>query len=377
MNKKPLIAVGMSGGVDSSVSALLLKEQGFDVLGLFMKNWEEEDPQGNCLSSKDAEDAAAVCAALKIPFYSVNFVREYRDAVFTQFLEECKAGLTPNPDVLCNREIKFKIFLNKAFELGASSLATGHYCRADSEKGQLFKGADPDKDQSYFLHAVGSDALRCARFPIGHLCKRQVRALAREAGLPTSEKKDSTGICFIGERNFKSFLGQFLGFQKGPLLTLDGKQVGEHDGIAYYTIGQRRGLGLGGEGEAWYVLGKDLSRNTVIVERGERHPALYSDTLIAESPFWISSAPSLPLRCCAKIRYRQKDTPCTLAQAGPDRWIVSFDHPQRAMTPGQSVVFYERDLCLGGAVIKEAGPSYYEMRKELPSADLCSEARSV
>ncbi len=364
MNKQ-LVAVGMSGGVDSSVSALLLKEKGLNVMGLFMKNWEEDDPNGNCLSSREAEDAAAVCAKIGIPFYSVNFVREYRDAVFEQFLSECKEGLTPNPDVLCNREIKFKVFLKKAFELGASHLATGHYCQVDSSTGQLFKGADPAKDQSYFLHAIDASALRSTLFPIGHLCKPEVRELARKAGLPTSEKKDSTGICFIGERNFKSFLSQYLGFQKGPLLTLDGKKVGEHDGVAYYTIGQRRGLGLGGEGDAWYVVGKDLENNAVFVERGERHPALYFDTLIADSFTWISGeAPPLPLSCTAKIRYRQKDTPCTLEKQG-SQWIVSFEHPQRAVTPGQSVVFYQGDHCLGGAVIREAGPSYYTMKKEL------------
>lgn len=362
MKNQELIAVGMSGGVDSSVAALLLKEQGFNVIGLFMKNWEEDDPQGHCLASKEAEDAAAVCSQIDIPFYSVNFVKEYREGVFEQFLTECKAGLTPNPDILCNREIKFKVFLNKAKELGASRLATGHYCRV--ENGHLFKGTDPNKDQSYFLHAVDSNALHFALFPIGHLHKKMVREIARRSSLPTSEKKDSTGICFIGERNFKAFLNQFLGFQKGPLLTLDGKKVGEHDGIAYYTIGQRRGLGLGGEGEAWYVVGKNLSDNAVYVERGERHPALFFDELIAEKPVWIAKPPASS-RCSAKIRYRQKDTPCTLSQDSSGRWIVSFDSPQRAITPGQSVVFYDGDLCLGGAVIWQAGPSYYEMKKTL------------
>lgn len=352
--QKQLIAIGMSGGVDSSVAAWLLKEQGVEAIGLFMKNWEESDAEGNCMASREADDAAAVCAKVGIPFYSVNFVKEYREAVFEQFLAECKAGLTPNPDVLCNREIKFKAFLNKAFELGATRLATGHYCRTDGE-GRLFKGLDPEKDQSYFLHAVGAGALRSALFPIGHLRKCEVREIARRAGLPTSEKKDSTGICFIGERNFKPFLSQFLGFEKGPLLNLDGKKVGTHDGIAYYTIGQRRGLGLGGEGEAWYVVKKDLKENAVYVERGEDHPALYFNDLVAEKPFWISGeAPQLPLACNAKIRYRQKDTPCTLSQDEGGRWVAVFEQPQRAVTPGQSIVFYEGDRCLGGAIIHSA-----------------------
>lgn len=363
--QKKLIAVGMSGGVDSSVAALLLKERGEAVVGLFMKNWEEGDEAGRCLASREADDAAEVCQKIGIPFYSVNFVKEYRDAVFERFLAECRAGLTPNPDVLCNREIKFKVFLEKAFELGATLLATGHYCQRD-EAGRLFKGTDPEKDQSYFLHAVGSEALKSALFPVGGMCKGEVREIAKRAGLSTSEKKDSTGICFIGERNFKPFLGQFLGFEKGPLLTLDGKKVGEHDGIAYYTIGQRRGLGLGGEGEAWYVVKKDLARNAVYVERGESHPALFFDELIAEEPFWIDGVePKMPLRCGAKIRYRQKDTPCTLKRDGAGRWIVTFDVPQRAVTPGQFVVFYAGEQCLGGAVIREAGPSYAEMRKSL------------
>ena len=273
MNKK-LIAVGMSGGVDSSVAAYLLKEQGHDVIGLFMKNWEEADPNGVCLSSREYDDVAAVSERIGIPYYSVNFVEEYRKNVFDQFLADCKAGLTPNPDVLCNREIKFKVFLQKALELGAHSLATGHYCRlADGPR--LLKGSDPGKDQSYFLYAVDPAALSKALFPVGHLLKSEVRTIARRAGLPTAEKKDSTGICFIGERNFKRFLSQYLGYQQGPVLTIDGKQVGTHDGLAYHTIGQRKGLGLGGEGEAWYVVKKDLSRNAIIVVRGPNHPALF------------------------------------------------------------------------------------------------------
>ena len=337
----------MSGGVDSSVSALLLKEQGHEVVGLFMKNWEESDPNGQCMASKEFEDASAVCNLLQIPCYSVNFVKEYQDAVFSAFLADCKAGLTPNPDILCNREIKFKVLLDKAIELGAERLATGHYCRTDGI--HLLKGSDPNKDQSYFLHAINPTALQKALFPVGHLTKKEVRELARKTGLPTSEKKDSTGICFIGERNFKPFLAQFLGFQKGPLLTLDGKQVGWHDGTAYFTLGQRRGIGLGGEGEAWFVVKKDSEKNIVYVERGSDHPALYCSALVAKNPTWISG--SFPKRCQAKIRYRQADTPCEISSSEDGSLKVHFDVPQRAITPGQSIVFYDGDICLGGAVI--------------------------
>ena len=340
------VVVGMSGGVDSSVSALLLKEQGYEVIGLFMKNWEETDPNGRCLASQEFEDATLVCNQIGIPCYSVNFAKEYQDAVFSQFLAECKLGLTPNPDILCNREIKFKVLLDKAIDLGADFLATGHYCRTDGKK--LLKGIDPDKDQSYFLHAINPLALQKALFPIGHLHKQEVRAMARKANLSTSEKKDSTGICFIGERNFKPFLSQFLGFQKGPLLTLDGKQVGTHDGTAYFTLGQRRGIGLGGEGEAWFVVKKDPEKNIVYVERGSDHPALYCNDLQARDLTWLSGTP--PKRCHAKIRYRQKDTPCEVA-IQEDRLLVRFDEPQRAATPGQSIVLYDGDICLGGGVI--------------------------
>lgn len=351
---KPLIAVGMSGGVDSSVSAYLLKKQGFRVIGLFMKNWEEAN--GPCSSVQDAEDAAEVCAKLQIPFYTLNFVQEYRDRVFKQFLEECQAGLTPNPDILCNREIKFEVFLKKSLELGADFVATGHYCRTNPEKTTLLKGLDPEKDQSYFLHAISKQALQRTLFPIGHLHKAEVRKIAKQAELPTFQKKDSTGICFIGERNFKQFLGQYLGFQKGPFLTLSGEKVGEHDGIAYYTIGQRKGLKLGGEGEAWYVLGKDLKKNAILVERGANHPALFKDRLIASEPTWISKPNTFPFQCKAKIRYRQTETTCTLIST-ENNWIVSFETPQRAISPGQSVVFYDGDCCLGGAVIKSTEPA--------------------
>lgn len=337
------VVVGMSGGVDSSVSAFLLKQAGYQLIGLFMKNWEEEGP---CQAGRDFEDVARVCDQLEIPYYSVNFVKEYRESVFSQFLADYKAGLTPNPDVLCNREIKFKIFLEKAFALGADFLATGHYCQLD-EQSRLLRGKDPDKDQSYFLHAVKREAFCKALFPIGHLMKKEVRKLAREQGLATAEKKDSTGICFIGKRDFKPFLSQFLGTKPGHFETLSGEVVGQHEGAFFYTLGQRKGMGLGGEGDAWYVVGKDLKRNAVIVERGADHPALFRKEVRAQKLAWVAEEPSYPLKCTAKVRYRQKDTPCTLDAFGK----AVFEEPQRAATPGQSIVFYSGDLCLGGGII--------------------------
>ncbi|MCC6127923.1 MAG: tRNA 2-thiouridine(34) synthase MnmA [Chlamydiae bacterium] len=344
------VIVGMSGGVDSSVTALLLKQQGFRVIGLFMKNWEETDADGACQASKEYEDVVRVCEQLQIPYYSVNFVEEYRQTVFEQFIKDFRAGLTPNPDILCNREIKFNVFLQKAFELGADYLATGHYCR--TQDGRLFKGLDPEKDQSYFLHAVPKNSLEKVLFPIGDLTKKQVRALAREHGLATCEKKDSTGICFIGKRDFKSFLSKFVASEPGNFETLSGKVVGRHDGLAFYTLGQRKGMGLGGEGDAWYVIGKDMKRNVVLVERGADHPALYAKELIAHSPCWIKNPiPSIPYSCHAKIRYRQQTQACTILSLEKEKLYVQFDAPQRAITPGQSIVFYDGDECLGGAVI--------------------------
>lgn len=365
------VVVGMSGGVDSSVSAFLLKEAGYQVIGLFMKNWEETDERGVCKASKEYEDVQRVSQQLGIPCYSVNFVEEYRESVFAQFLADYQAGLTPNPDILCNREIKFKVFLDKAMSLGADFLATGHYCRLD-EKSLLLKGSDPDKDQSYFLHAVNQEAFKRVLFPIGHLTKKEVRSIARKANIATAEKKDSTGICFIGKRDFKPFLSQYLKGKPGPFQTLDGQEVGRHDGVAFYTLGQRKGMGLGGEGEAWFVVGKDLARNVVYVERGASHPALYADELYAPHLTWIGKPPSdHPFRCSAKVRYRQKDQSCTLFLS--DGRVV-FDSPQRAITPGQSVVFYENDRCLGGGTILSAGPSYHEMEKSLPTDFLISES---
>ncbi len=336
----------MSGGVDSSLSAALLKEEGYKVIGLFMKNWEETGDDGVCQSVKDYEDVLKTCDLLDIPCYSVNFVKEYQERVFASFLEELEKGRTPNPDILCNREIKFDVFLEKAMELGADFLATGHYARLDDQK-RLLKGLDPNKDQSYFLHAVKQKTLEKVLFPIGHLPKDQVREEAAKRGLPTAAKKDSTGICFIGKRDFKPFVLNYLKRRPGEFQMLDGSVVGAHDGAIFYTIGQRKGLGLGGEGDAWYVVEKDISKNVVFVERGENHPALFKDKLKAHEFTWIAEPPSTPCKCHAKIRYRQVETPCTLTTDCE----VLFDKPQRAITPGQSVVFYKGDVCLGGAVI--------------------------
>lgn len=369
-NVQKTVAVGMSGGVDSSVAALLLKQQGFRVIGLFMKNWEETDENGVCTSAKEYEDVISVCEMLEIPHYSVNFIKEYRENVFAHFLDEFKKGHTPNPDILCNREIKFKVLLKRALELGADYLATGHYCRRDNRadgKTALLKGLDPGKDQSYFLYAVAGDALTKALFPIGELLKSEVRCIARAHGLSTSEKKDSTGICFIGERNFKQFLGQYIQYQQGEFRTLEGKLVGTHDGVAFYTPGQRKGLKIGGPGEAWFVVGKDIERNIVYIEQGERHPALYCDALTAIELNWISGMPpELPLKCHAKVRYRQPDQACTLERIENGKLYVSFDIPQRAVTPRQSVVFYLGEQCLGGGIIETASPSYHALGKPLP-----------
>ncbi len=317
-----------------------------------MKNWEEADERGHCKAAREYDDVIKVCQQIDIPHYTVNFVEEYQTQVFAQFLADIQAGLTPNPDVLCNREIKFKVFLQKAKELGADFLATGHYCRTDGE-GRLLKGLDPEKDQSYFLHAVQPGALRQVLFPIGHMRKSEVREIARKHGLATSEKKDSTGICFIGKRDFKSFLSQYIGYKTGNFETLSGKIVGQHEGVGFYTIGQRKGIGLGGEGEPWYVIDKDIQRNVVIVERGEDHPALSHLSLEAQELTWITEPPpSFPYRCKAKIRYRQEDQDCVIQKILHGSATVLFDTPQRAITPGQSIAFYQEDLCLGGGVIK-------------------------
>tara|TARA_R110000868_G_scaffold38661_7_gene135149 strand:+ start:15128 stop:16285 length:1158 start_codon:yes stop_codon:yes gene_type:complete len=366
-NGQKTVIVGMSGGVDSSVSALILKKQGYKVIGMFMKNWEEEDENGVCQASKEYADVVKVCEKIDIPYYSVEFVKEYRDNVFSHFLEEYKAGYTPNPDILCNREIKFKVFYQKARELGADLLATGHYCQTDGE-GNLIKGADQGKDQTYFLYAVKKPVLENVLFPIGGLQKSEVRAIAHEYDLATASKKDSTGICFIGERNFKNFLSQYLPAKSGEFQLLSGEVVGKHDGCAFYTPGQRKGLGLGGQGEAWFVLGKDVDRNIVFVERGERHPAMYCDELNASEIDWVDPDFKLEgeLRLKAKVRYRQGDQDCVVSMLDHERLLVKFEIPQRAVTIRQSVVFYDGDRCLGGAMIEAAGQSYHERNKELP-----------
>lgn len=364
MSKKTVV-VGMSGGVDSSLSAILLKEQGYNVIGMFMKNWEE-DQEGICPAAVDFQDVVSVCTQANIPYYSVNFSEEYKERVFADFLHESKLGNTPNPDILCNREIKFQVFFEKALSLGADYLATGHYCQR-TESGELLKGLDPGKDQSYFLYTLSSQILKKVLFPVGGILKSKVRSLASQYGLSTAEKKDSTGICFIGKRNFKQFLSQHLECQPGYFENLKGEIIGQHEGIAYYTIGQRKGLKIGGAGDAWFVVGKDVDRQVVIVEQGSTHPALYCDELEADQVTWISGAPpsSYPITCSSKIRYRQEDQNCIITKQDGDRLHVQFLSPQRAATPGQSIVFYHHNICLGGAIIRKVGPSYYEQGKQL------------
>jgi tRNA-specific 2-thiouridylase len=347
------VVVGMSGGVDSSVTAYLLKEQGFNVIGMFMKNWEEKDPNGVCMASKEYDDVAKVCEQLGIPHYAINFVQEYWDSVFTHFLNELRLGFTPNPDILCNREIKFKLLLDRALLLGADFLATGHYSQIGTNH-TLHRGNDVSKDQSYFLYTLKSETLKKVLFPIGHLPKSEVRKIAVEQGLATATKKDSTGICFIGEKNFKHFLNQYIAFQPGDFENSKGEVIGQHEGIAFYTIGQRKGLDIGGPGAAWFVVGKDVKRNVVIVEQGENHPSLFSDTLIATDLSWVAEQPptALPFQCTAKIRYRQPDQPCIIQKIEEGKALVTFPTAQRAVTPRQSIVFYDGSICLGGGIIQ-------------------------
>jgi tRNA-specific 2-thiouridylase len=354
------VIVGLSGGVDSAVAALLLKRRGYRVSGLFMKNWEEDDTEHYCAAAEDLEMARAVCARLDIPLDTVNFAAEYWDRVFSHFLAELAAGRTPNPDVLCNQEIKFKAFREHAERLGAAFIATGHYARVIERDGRfwLAKASDANKDQSYFLHTLDQRALARTLFPLGELDKPAVRALARDAGLPNHARQDSTGICFIGERRFRDFLGRYLPAQPGAILSLDGQRRGEHAGLMYYTIGQRQGLGIGGAGEAWYVVDKDVGRNLLWVAQGHDHPALFRRALTAGPLHWIGGeAPVAPGRLTAKTRYRQADQPCTLVGIRDGIGRVEFDSPQRAITPGQSVVFYDGELCLGGGVIAGAEPA--------------------
>ncbi|MDR2513654.1 MAG: tRNA 2-thiouridine(34) synthase MnmA [Christensenellaceae bacterium] len=353
---KKRVVVGMSGGVDSSVAALLLKEQGYDVLGVFMKNWEEEDENGVCAATQDFEDVRAACDAIGIPYYSVNFVKEYWDKVFSYFLDEYKRGRTPNPDVLCNSEIKFRAFLDFAMKSGAEAIATGHFSRLDEENGKkrLLKGSDPGKDQSYFLHRLTQEQLRPVLFPVGGMRKAEVREIAARNALPTALKKDSTGICFIGERNFKRFLQQYMPASPGEMVDESGKAVGRHDGLMYYTIGQRRGLGIGGSGDgrAWFVIGKDLELNRLLVCQGEDSEALYSSCIRVRKPHFIAGhAPGERFRCMAKIRYRQEDQACEVT-VKDEEMRAEFARPQRAVAPGQYLVLYDGEVCLGGGEVE-------------------------
>ncbi len=388
-NRSSRVIVGMSGGVDSSVSALLLKQQGYDVSGLFMKNWEEKDADGHCPAAEDARDALEVCDRLGIALDAVNFSADYWDRVFRYFLDEYRCGRTPNPDILCNKEIKFKAFLNYALSQGADRIATGHYARITHTDGRyrLLKARDTNKDQTYFLYTLGQAQLAKTIFPVGDILKPEIRRLATEAGFGNHAKKDSTGICFIGERHFKSFLSRYLPAQPGEMHTPEGECVGTHDGLMYYTLGQRQGLGIGGRADTtnapWYVVGKDLANNILLVAQGQHHPLLYSGSLVACTLHWISDVPpALPLQCHAKIRYRQADQACLItaldndavqgitsvaggrmpgatAVQGATTCQVHFEQPQWAVTPGQSIVFYAGEECLGGATIESTSTTHH------------------
>lgn len=362
------VVVGMSGGVDSSVAALLLKEQGYDVIGLFMKNWDDTDENGHCTATEDFNDVALVAEKIGIPYYSVNFEKEYWDRVFEYFLAEYRAGRTPNPDVMCNKEVKFKAFLDYAMELGADYIAMGHYAQVErDEQGvvHLLRGKDDNKDQTYFLSQLSQKQLQKAMFPLGHLEKSEVRKIATEANLATAKKKDSTGICFIGERNFNEFLSEYLPNIPGEMCTLEGEIKGSHMGLMYYTIGQRHGLGIGGGSESnepWFVVGKDLKTNTLYVGQGYHHPNLYADALKASSiHFTTEGEHEKSFECTAKFRYRQKDVKVRveLSEDESEAWVY-FDEPARAITPGQAVVFYKDEECLGGGIIDAA---YFENEK--------------
>ena len=359
-NQNLRIVVGLSGGVDSSVAAWLLLRQGFDVRGMFMKNWEGDDADDACTAEQDFADAKQVCAQIGIALHAANFSSEYWQRVFSYFLEEYRAGRTPNPDVLCNKEIKFKSFLDHALELGADRIATGHYARVQERDGifHLLKARDGNKDQTYFLYTLGQAQLAKVLFPVGELTKHEVREIAARQGFVNHAKKDSTGICFIGERNFKKFLSRYLPAQPGEIRTVDGALIGRHDGLMYYTLGQRQGLGIGGRrngsGDPWYVVDKDMARNVLIVAQGHDHPLLFSSRLQAGDLHWVAGAvPQLPAPCTAKTRYRQADQSCVITAIKDGICEVVFDKPQWAVTPGQSVVFYHDAECLGGGVIHE------------------------
>ncbi len=361
MTKKQKIIVGLSGGVDSSVAALLLLEQQYQVEALFMKNWEEDDTAEYCSAAEDLADAEAVARQLSIPLHTSNFSSEYWDNVFQYFLKEYQAGRTPNPDVLCNREIKFKAFLNHALDLGADGIATGHYARTLVKEDGIYmcRAKDENKDQTYFLYMLGQPQLEHSQFPLGHLIKSEVRQLAEEAGFPNHRKKDSTGICFIGERKFRDFLSQYLPTNPGQMMTPEGETVGEHQGLMYYTLGQRKGLGIGGRSDAdaepWFVVEKDIINNILIVAQGHSHPLLLKQKLIASQLHWVSGkAPQASLACQARIRHRQPLQMCEIEQIGNDHCRVVFEEKQRAVAPGQSIVFYFDEVCLGGGVIDQA-----------------------
>ncbi len=374
MSRRERVVVGMSGGVDSSVAAWLLKQQGYEVVGVFMKNWEDDDTDEHCTSRADLVDAASVADVIGIDLEAVNFAAEYRERVFAHFLREYRAGRTPNPDVLCNSEIKFAAFLDHALALGADWVATGHYARVRRARGrggpvELLKAVDATKDQSYFLHRLTQSQLAPVLFPLGDVHKRDVRAIAQREGIPTWAKKDSTGICFIGERPFREFLARYLPRTPGPMVTPEGREVGLHDGLAYYTLGQRQGLGIGGTRHGsdapWFVAGKDLARNALVVVQGHDHPLLYRREVDAIEPHWIAGAPpALPARLGAKTRYRMPDAPCIVIAHG-DGLRGTFDAPQWAPTPGQYLVLYDGDVCLGGAVIEAANAT----TAALPSSD--------
>lgn len=371
MNKSDIrVVVGMSGGVDSSATALKLKREGYDVVGIFMKNWDHTDENGVCTATEDYKDVQAVANQIGIPYYSVNFEKEYWNKVFEYFLDEYKKGRTPNPDVICNKEIKFKAFLDYAMDLGADYVATGHYARVERDDDgmvHMLRGVDSNKDQTYFLNQLSQDQLQRVMFPLGEMEKPDVRQLAEEAGLKTADKKDSTGICFIGERDFKEFLMNYLPAQPGEMQTLDGDVVNTHDGLMYYTIGQRQGLGIGGSkeygNEPWFVIGKDLERNVLLVGQGFHHEHLYATHLEASDfSFTVKAPAEAEFRCTAKFRYRTDDVPVTI-KMNDDRTeaIVEFDEPQRAITPGQAIVLYDGEECLGGGTIDRA----YKQDKQL------------
>ena len=353
------VVVGLSGGVDSAVAALLLKRAGHEVVGLFMKNWEDDDDDEHCSTREDLVDAVSAAERIGIDVEAVNFAAEYKERVFASFLAEYRAGRTPNPDVLCNAEIKFKAFLDHAMALGAEKIATGHYARVEERDGRflLLKGVDPAKDQSYFLHRLNQAQLARTLFPVGHLHKSEVRRIAREAGLPNHAKRDSTGICFIGERPFREFLSRYLPKEPGPMVTPEGERVGEHQGLMYYTIGQRQGLGIGGRregaGDPWYVAGKDLGSNTLTVVQGHDHALLLKRSLAAADASWIAGdPPAAGEGLGAKTRYRQADSACELQVDGEAAFALDFAAPQWAVTPGQSAVLYRGEECLGGGVIR-------------------------